>query len=298
MAPGSRNSYRLFDAFGITVFLHWSWFLVAAWQLDRRSAYSGSLIWAAAEYIGLFGLVLMHEFGHSLACRQVGGSAREIILWPLGGVAYVSPPPRPGPILWSIAAGPLVNLVLVPVFLVLVALAKSFGLPGDAPATYQLITRLQLINTVLLIFNMLPIYPLDGGQILRALLWFPLGRAKSLTVASAIGLLGSAGFIAWALYEMSPWIGILAFFALSRSWNGFQEAKALARAESWPRHNSFSCPGCRVHPPRAALWTCGDCQEPFDTFETGGACPACERVFAGTACPDCGQAHPFEQWKR
>ena len=58
----------------------------------------------------------MHEFGHALACRQVGGKANQIMLWPLGGVAYVSPPQRPGAMLWSIAAGPLVNVVLVPVF--------------------------------------------------------------------------------------------------------------------------------------------------------------------------------------
>ena len=56
-----------------------------------------------------------HEFGHALACRQVGGSANQIILWPLGGVAYVNPPQRPGATLWSIAAGPLVNVALLPV---------------------------------------------------------------------------------------------------------------------------------------------------------------------------------------
>jgi Zn-dependent protease len=58
---------------------------------------------------------LFHEFGHALACRQVGGQADLIVLWPLGGVAYVSPPPRPGALLWRIAAGPLVNVLLVPV---------------------------------------------------------------------------------------------------------------------------------------------------------------------------------------
>ena len=270
---------------------------MAAWQLDRRADYSGSLIWALYEYLGLFALVLMHEFGHSLACRQVGGTAREIILWPLGGVAFVTPPPRPGPILWSIAAGPLVNLVLVPVFIGLLALGRSLGWPMEAPFTYALLDRLQDINYVLLIFNMLPIYPLDGGQILHALLWFPLGRAKSLMVASAIGLLGAAGFLLYALYVGQIWLGLIAAFAVSRSWNGWQEARARARAESWPRHQDFHCPSCRMSPPKAALWICGECQEPFDTFEHNGACPACVREFAGTSCPDCGHASPFEQWK-
>ena len=71
------------------------------------------------EYLALFVIVLLHEFGHALACRQVGGQADQIVLWPLGGVAYVAPPPRPGATLWSIAAGPLVNVVLVPVLTIL-----------------------------------------------------------------------------------------------------------------------------------------------------------------------------------
>jgi len=297
MTPGSKNSIRLFEAFGITVFLHWSWFLVAAWQLERRGATRETFIWVAAEYLGLFALVLLHEFGHSLACRQVGGTAREIILWPLGGVAYVSPPPRPGAYLWSIAAGPLVNVALLPVFFGLDLLARGLGWPATAPATYELLSQLKLINFVLMVFNLLPIYPLDGGQIVRALLWFPLGRARSLTIASVIGVAGAAAFMAWALYERSLWIALLGFFALTRSWNGFRESRAMARIESWPRHEGYICPGCERHPPRAPLWTCGGCQERFDLFETGGACPACARSFGATACPECGQVHPTDQWK-
>ena len=65
------------------------------------------------EYLALFGIVLLHEFGHALACRQVGGTADRIMLWPLGGVAYVNPPSRPGATLWSLAAGPLVNVAAI-----------------------------------------------------------------------------------------------------------------------------------------------------------------------------------------
>ena len=111
MITGS-GSFRLFRIAGIEVFLHWSWFIVAVFDINnRRDSYS-SLAWNAAEYVALFVIVLLHEFGHALACRQVGGQANRIILWPLGGVAFVAPPPRPGATLWAIAAGPLVNLVL------------------------------------------------------------------------------------------------------------------------------------------------------------------------------------------
>lgn len=183
-----------------------------------------------AEYVGLFAMVLMHEFGHALACRQVGGSAREILLWPLGGVAYVSPPPRPGAVLWSIAAGPLVNLFLIPVFKLLGIVAIASGWAVENPAIYSLLERLAFINIALLIFNLLPIYPLDGGQILRALLWFGLGPVKSLTVASAIGIAGAAGFVALALYWQAIWIGIIAIFAFSQSWKAFKQARAYSRA--------------------------------------------------------------------
>src|SRR4051812_4794764 len=115
MLPTQKGSFRLFRLRGIDVFLHWSWFVVAFYTLNSRSAEYSSPVWNVAEYLALFLIVLMHEFGHSLACRQTGGVSEQIVLWPLGGVAYVSPPQRPGAQLWSIAAGPLVNVALAPI---------------------------------------------------------------------------------------------------------------------------------------------------------------------------------------
>src|SRR6266516_4333412 len=132
--PSLRNgSVRLFRFAGIALFLHWSWFLVAAYEINGRSRTYSSLTWNVLEYLALFLIVLLHEFGHALACRQVGGTANRIVLWPLGGVAYVSPPPRPGATLWSIAAGPLVNVVLLPVMSILLMAAKPLGWAEAAP---------------------------------------------------------------------------------------------------------------------------------------------------------------------
>src|SRR6266403_3835082 len=108
------GTIRLFKFSGIQVYLHFSWFLVAAYELTLPRGY-GSKIWALYEYLALFGIVLLHEFGHALACRQTGGTADQIVLWPLGGIAFVNPPRRPGAMLWSIAAGPLVNVILLPI---------------------------------------------------------------------------------------------------------------------------------------------------------------------------------------
>src|SRR5262249_49141959 len=127
MPNAGQGSIRLFRFSGVTVFLHWSWFLVAVFEIQGGMGHYSSLVWNVAEFFCFFLIVSLHEFGHALACRKVGGIANRIVLWPLGGVAFVNPPPRPGATLWSIAAGPLVNVVLLPLFLVLALTSRSLG---------------------------------------------------------------------------------------------------------------------------------------------------------------------------
>src|SRR5258708_755157 len=136
IAPCKRSappgSFRLFNVAGIDVCLHWSWFVVAMYEINARGNAYSSMSWNALEYLSLFFIVLLHEFGHSLACRQVGGRADLIVLWPLGGVAFVAPPQRPGAVLWSLAAGPLVNVALVFVLMAISWLSHSLDLTTNA----------------------------------------------------------------------------------------------------------------------------------------------------------------------
>lgn len=224
------GTVRLFRFSGIQVYLHFTWFLVLAYELTLRVGLYSSPVWAAFEYIALFGIVLLHEFGHALACRQTGGTADQIVLWPLGGIAFVNPPRRPGAMLWSIAAGPLVNVLLLPIFSILVALVPV-RIGGELSDFGLLIWHVWQINLVLLIFNLLPVYPLDGGQILRAVLWFPLGEIRSLQIASIVGLVGGIGLALFAVWAWSFWLGILALFIFSRAIAGWQYAKALVEEE-------------------------------------------------------------------
>src|SRR6266550_3752231 len=203
MTSMRQGSIHLFRIAGVDVFLHWSWFLVAAFEISGRTRTYSSLSWNILEYLALFSIVLLHEYGHALACRQVGGIANRIVLWPLGGVAYVNPPARPGATLWSIAAGPLVNVVLAPILFGLLLFAKSAGWAYTLPDAYRLIRAVLSIDIGLFVFNMLPIYPLDGGQIFRSLLWFVLGRARSLLVAAILGFVGVLGFVGLALWTKS-----------------------------------------------------------------------------------------------
>lgn len=307
MLPTHSGSLRLFRFSGIQVYLHWSWFLVAVYQVTARSGAYESPAWKVAEYLALFAIVTMHEFGHALACRQVGGTAHDIVLWPLGGVAYVAPPQRAGATLWSIAAGPLVNVALLPVFWGALVLAVRQDAPPDV---LVFLSAVQGINQLLLVFNLLPVYPLDGGQILRSLLWFFVGRRRSLLTAATLGLivvvLGGLylGYVGWRAMEAGRsagsiiWPAILVFFLGSQCWSALKEAKMLARLEALPRHRDFSCPTCRLAPPGGPIYGCTRCGGAFDPFSTGGVCPHCQEIKPAIPCAHCGAAHPVSAWRK
>ena len=294
--PVRQGSIHLFRLAGVDLFLHWSWFLVAAYEIESRRSRYNSIVYNILEYLSLFLIVLLHEFGHAMACRQVGGTADQILLWPFGGVAYVNPPQRPGATLWSIAAGPLVNVVLFPILLAAMLVSRSVGLPHTLPDAYLLLRSILYINVSLLVFNILPIYPLDGGQILRSLLWFPLGRARSLMVATVLGFIGIVGFIGIALWLRSLWLGAMSVFLLMNCWGGLQHARHLLRIAKLPRRPGFACPSCRTAPPIGAYWQCTACGQGFDTFETHAICPNCATRFDSTKCLDCSEQHPMNEW--
>lgn len=298
MSSSISGSFRFFRVAGIQVYVHWSWFIVAWIEISTRRANYASPVWNVAEYLALFLIVLLHEFGHALACRQTGGQANEIVLWPLGGVAFVRPPVRPGAELWSIAAGPLVNVVLVPVLFGLVWLCRTQGWLAAEPDLRRFLSDLIVINAVLLAFNLLPIYPLDGGQILRSLLWFAMGRARSLQVASVVGFVGVAGLVGYALWQQSIWMGIMALFAGQRCLAGYRSAQGLLALERLPQHAGFACPSCQQAPPGGPIWLCASCGNRFDAFSTGSVCPHCQTALPRVACVHCGTESPIEAWDR
>lgn len=161
---------------------------------------------------------------------------------------------------------------------------------------YAFVLSIMTIDIVLLVFNILPIYPLDGGKILRSLLWFVLGRARSLMVATVLGIVGIVGFIGVALYLRSIWMGAISAFMLMNCWGGLKQARALLRREKLPRRQGFACPTCQIPPLLGAKWKCDLCGQLFDTFETRAACPSCAKQFPMTMCGDCGTGHRMSEW--
>jgi Zn-dependent protease len=301
------GAFRLFRVAGIDVYLHWSWLLVALFQVQYREALAQQgeswmlplydrRGWYWIEYLALFAIVLLHEFGHAFACRQVGGIADHIVLWPLGGIAFSRPPARPGALLWTIAAGPLVNFVLVPILGALWAASAWLHWSAVTPDLAAFLPAVFGINLMLLIFNLIPVYPLDGGQIFQALLWFVVGRADSLMIVSILGMVIGGMVLILALWGGSLWYSVLAAFVIFVALNGFRHGRILSRLLSMPRRADAACPSCGVAPIQGDLWVCDECGTRFDLFGQRGRCPVCAKLFATTRCPDCYQQHAVGEW--
>lgn len=300
------GSLWLFRCFGIDVYVHWSWLLVAFFQIQGRAqaAQDGNWLlplydsgkWYALQYLALFGIVLLHEFGHALACRQVGGLADTIVLWPLGGIAFVKPPQRPGAFLWTAAAGPLVNVLLVPLLGILAFVDLGFDWNVLSPDLPYFLRAVFALNLLLLLFNLIPVYPLDGGQILQGILWYPIGRAESLMVVSIIGMLIGGMAMMLSLMFFDLWMCVLSAFVFFTASTGLRHARMLSRLLSSPRRADAVCPSCKTPPLVGDYWTCHECGGRFDLFEHRGQCPACGQLYRVTKCPECYQEHPLGEW--
>ena len=161
---------------------------------------------------------------------------------------------RPGARLWSIFAGPLVNIILVPI-----TASACTSSSGRTPTQLRRDARrgpiplsLYMINTGLLIFNLLPIYPLDGGQILQSILWFFIGFVRSLKVVSIIGLIGAGGLVLLAFSGLGSTLTfILAFFIGSQAFNGYSGPRRWRMSRPVPHAPPAQYPGQQYGEPPA-----------------------------------------------
>lgn len=214
----------LFRVAGIRVELHLLFLVFLGFEL-LRGAFEGTF-WFTAQWLGiLWASVLLHEFGHCWGARVTGGTADRILMWPLGGLAFVAPPERPGASLVCTVAGPAVNLLLM--IAAAIPLCTGFGtwevlplnpfrpfIPVDRGLLFQVVDHpasqfLQLAFTVnysLLLFNLLPVFPMDGGRMLQGILWMRMPKMRSLFLAATIGQYGAilmgVGALVWGQFRM------------------------------------------------------------------------------------------------
>jgi Zn-dependent protease len=219
---------------GIDVYLHVTFlaFLALVGYDQIASGSSAALaIDAVLFFCAVFGCVLLHEFGHALMARRFGIRTRDITLLPIGGVARLERiPDRPMQELCVALAGPAVNVVLV--FLLGLWLAGTAGglrsFSGIDLARGSLGVRLLLVNAALVIFNMIPAFPMDGGRFLRALLASRMEHARATRIAATLGRTIALLFGVWALVGITSGRGnpVLLLIALFVWIGAGQEARA------------------------------------------------------------------------
>ena len=218
---------------GIKVFIHWTFILLVIW-LSWMHLQQGhglfEIIMGLIFLAALFACVILHEFGHALAARRYGIGTRDINLLPIGGVARLeSMPEDPKEELVVAIAGPAVNVAIAAgLYLIMMLLGQTdIGL-GHHITGSNFLADLLVINIILVLFNLIPAFPMDGGRVLRALLAFKMKRGKATQIAASVGQLLAIGFVFFGLFY-NPWllfIGIFVFLGAGA------ESKQVVATES------------------------------------------------------------------
>lgn len=139
--------------------------------------------------VAVFACVALHELGHAMAARRYGISTPDITLLPIGGLARLSRvPEKPSEEIVIAVAGPAVNVVIAVILVVVFgARFEPVSISEIENPTYGFLTRLAVVNIFLVLFNLIPAFPMDGGRVLRAVLAYRLGRRKATELAARIG---------------------------------------------------------------------------------------------------------------
>ena len=211
------GALRIGTALGIPIRVHFTFLLLVLWFGTISAGSRDGFLGGAMFIVLLFGCVVLHELGHAAVAKRYGVQTREIVLYPIGGVARLDRMPAGKAELLIALAGPLVNLVLAGM-LFAVMLVRGSAIPaspeqllgGDAAVLWQLLTA----NLTLFFFNLVPAFPMDGGRILRAMLSLYLGQEKATRIASRVGQGMAVIFAILAIYPppMRPILLFIAFF--------------------------------------------------------------------------------------
>ncbi len=220
------GSVSIGSLFGIRVRIHATFFWFVAITLLAGSGRDNLYVmrYRAISMAALFLMVLMHEFGHCFASRAVGGNPQEILMHPLGGLAFADAPRRWGANLVTVIGGPAVNVLICIIAAGVIYLSGHFWPdlnplhpipPRDLYATSVTIYAWWVFYTsyYLFLFNMLPVYPFDGAQMLQSVMWWRIGYYRATMIAYNIGL-GAAVLLAlFGLVTGTPGMIIIAIFS-------------------------------------------------------------------------------------
>jgi Zn-dependent protease/CBS domain-containing protein len=225
-------SIRIGKFFGIAVYVHFTFVLLLGfiglshWMQTREL---GAALAGVGFFVALFGCVLLHEFGHALTARKYGIKTRDITLLPIGGLARLERiPEKPMQEFWVALAGPAVNVVIAVAIFAFLFATSGLEPVGELSVTGgSFLARLAAINVFLVLFNMLPAFPMDGGRVLRALLATRMDYARATQIAARLGqfmafMFGFAGLF-W-----NPFLIFIAFFI----WIGAAQEAGMVEMKS------------------------------------------------------------------
>ena len=211
-----RWSFQIARVAGIDVKIHATFFLLLAWwgHVSHRSGGWSAAVEGVFFVCLVFFCVLLHEFGHALAARRYGIKTPDITLLPIGGVARMERmPDKPSEEIVVALAGPLVNVAIaLLVGLVLWITGQADSLWNFHPARGSLLVNLFAVNCTLVIFNMIPAFPMDGGRVLRAVLAMRLNYARATQIAAVTGQVFAAGFLFVGMTGGNPMFILIAVF--------------------------------------------------------------------------------------
>jgi Zn-dependent protease/predicted transcriptional regulator len=209
-------SVRVGSLLGIPIRIHFTFLLLLLWFGTVSSGQGDGFLGGVVFILLLFGCVVLHELGHAVMARRFGVETREIVLYPIGGVARLDRiPPGKAELLIALA-GPAVNAVLAALLFgwLLLRQVRAPGSPmellTDAPVVWQLLTA----NLTLFFFNLIPAFPMDGGRVLRATLSLFLGEDRATGIAATVGQGMAILFAALALFPppVKPMLLLIAIF--------------------------------------------------------------------------------------
>lgn len=196
---------------GIRVQIHWTFwllFLFIGFLVFSKEGTFTDLLWYSLFIVGLFVCVVLHEFGHALTARKFGISTRSITLLPIGGLASLKKiPDNPKEEFLVAAAGPAVNVVIAIILAFVVPVESFTGMDAKALeeelsliTSHNFLFYLLTANIALVLFNLIPAFPMDGGRIFRALLSMKMGRIRATQIAASLGKVLALLFFLYGLF--------------------------------------------------------------------------------------------------
>jgi Zn-dependent protease/CBS domain-containing protein len=293
-------SWKIARLWGIDIFVHATFVLIVGWvgysywlQFHTLDAVLGGILFILA----LFACVVMHEYGHALMARRYGVRTRDITLYPIGGVARLERiPEKPIEELWVAIAGPAVNVVIA------LLLGTYLAVTGDLIlanvlnlATGDFLPRLLAVNVLLVAFNLLPAFPMDGGRVLRAILAMRMDHLRATQIAATVGQ-GMAFLFGFIGLFRDPFLLFIAFFV----WIGAEQEASMARIKnslagipvSRAMQTNFETLSSRDSLSRAVELILAGSQHDFPVLEGGQVVGILEREALMKALTRAGQSEP------